>query len=211
MKLARLTRDNKIGTVREMSQVCGVSQRTIYRYLNTLSDASMSEELRRGGRRVVDQRLTDRLNQDDRCLICWVLDNNPVADHPFFTRKLAHIRKLIVGDKEGRGKTVRGEWIEIVPGRTNHRPARNDSRVSDFVSACVKGHKVKVRLRSRRGPALELRPHHIRFSGREIQFQFLDSRSGAVQRLALDDITSIRICRDAVAATPQPSGARKKG
>ena len=211
MKLARLTRESRVGTVREMSRACGVSQRTIYRYLNTLSEATVSEELRREAREVADRKLTDQLDQDDRCLICWVLDNNPAVDHPFFLRRLAHIKKLLTTDKESRRKPVRGQWFEILPGRSNPRPTGHDSRVTDFVSACMKGRRVRVRLRSKRGPALVLRPRNIRFSGREIQLQFLDSRNGAVQRFGLDDIASVRPCSDEAIVTTELNGARKKG
>jgi len=68
VKLAQLAREQGTLTVREMSEVCGISQRTVYRYLKTLRRFDLPNDITCGERRSV-RRVSAK---EDRVILTFV-------------------------------------------------------------------------------------------------------------------------------------------
>jgi predicted DNA-binding transcriptional regulator AlpA len=92
LKLAEMSREHRTGTVREMSRLCGVSQRTIFRDLKTLATLNLPDDLRLGARRSMGEHLARVLDADERSLLSFVLDHNPLVEIDHLAPRLEQIR-----------------------------------------------------------------------------------------------------------------------
>ena len=145
MQLIGLLERRQAVSVEEMSRTCGVSQRTIYRYLNTLSRLDMPVT-RPGGRRLVgrDSRtLLSEFDQEDLEVMAYCLGNNPLVEHPVFAERVSHIRQKIV-EKKHRLRADEISFSET--GRTGEDalPTRESEILERFVRAKATGREVII-------------------------------------------------------------------
>ena len=192
LELARMTRNRGVHNIREMSRACGVSQRTIYRYLNTLSAVDVPRVLQNGDERVGRAAPEVSLDADDRCLIRHLLDHNSLVHEPFFVPRLDRLRQALAPSPTVAGRRLRGRVLEVSLARPLRRQSRGDGRLETFTRACLHGRDLSVVTRSGRGLEAKLRPEAVRLSDQAIQFRFKNLATGRMVRLNLDDIVSLR-------------------
>lgn len=205
--LARLKQGGEQMSVRELSQMCGVSQRTLYRYLNTLAELGPLPELaaqpdRRDGRPDSSGWTGDEAN-----LLRYALDNNPLVGYPHFARRFRKLsRKLGLG----RSRPAGSEVYQFKPIRLAIAPSAGDGRLDRFGKACAEQRQVKIQFRGRGGRALTMWPRGILVKGDLVSIAVATTEQGRLQELQLDQIHKIELCRG------RPAGGtrrynRKKG
>jgi predicted DNA-binding transcriptional regulator AlpA len=138
LKLAQLTREQRAGTVREMSQVCGVSQRTIFRYLNTLSSLNLPDELRAGTRKAAGESFSRVIDRDDQCLLCFALDHNPLVQYNYLAGRLDEIKRILSGGRLPGGGVLKGSVIEVESSPGPRKKTRRSHTVDFYDSLPVR-------------------------------------------------------------------------
>ena len=211
LKLVRLTRGREVKTVREMSQACGVSQRTIYRYLHTLSRLRLPEDLETDRWSSASRRGQTKLDPDDWCLLSYVIDHNPLADQAFFSARLAGIRKRLRARLCPAGGYSAGRWLEVVPQKKRSTRMAAKDLLGRYVDACKRARRVKLRLRGRKGAVMVVRPRAIRLSGDRICLVLSDTADETVLQFDLDEIGALEPCqRRSMRRLPRPTSGRRK-
>jgi hypothetical protein len=211
LELARMTRNRGVRNIREMSRTCGVSQRTIYRYLNTLSAVDVPRVLQNGDERAGRAAPAAGLDADDRCLIRHLLDHNPLVHESYFVPRLDRLRQLLAPSPSSAGRRLRGRVLEVSLARSSRRQSRGDGRLEMFTRACLRGWNLSVVTRTGRGLAVTLRPEAVRLSDQAIQFRFRNLATGRMIRLDLDDILSLRTVTGERGSRRRVGATGKKG
>jgi predicted DNA-binding transcriptional regulator AlpA len=196
VKLARLTRDREAVSIREMSEACGVSQRTIYRYLNTLSGLDFTGSLpKSAGRGAGSGRTPAEWRAEDLCLLCYVLQNNPLTTYPFFRKRLKRVRQsLLATAKEALQSGSDGVVQYARSGSGALNPAA--SKILDrFEKARLKSALVELQLNGRRRKPLNLRPKAIRIAGATVFLEFAVPNQRKMFRIDLKQVKSLAVSR----------------
>jgi predicted DNA-binding transcriptional regulator AlpA len=196
LKLARLTREQRAGTIREMSQICGVSQRTIFRYLNTLSSLDLPDELRAGTRKAATELLSQLVDRDDQCLLCFALDHNPLVEYEYLAGRLDQIKRSLSGRRLAGGGILRGGVIEIEMSARPKRKTAGDRILSTFVAACQSGDCLSVKVRGNDEVSI-LQPRAIKIQSKGIRLSFRAPSRKRYLTYDLSSIASVRVIKKA--------------
>jgi hypothetical protein len=196
LKLAQLTREQRTGTVREMSQVCGVSQRTIFRYLSTLSSLNLPDELHADARKTAGESLSQVIDRDDQCLLCFALDHNPLVQYEYLAGRLDQIKRILSGGRLAGGGVIRGSVIEVKTSPRPRKKTAGDRIMSTFVTACRSGDCLLVRIRGSERESM-LQPRAIKIQSKGIKLSFRASSRKRYVSYDLGSIASVRVVRKA--------------
>ena len=80
-------------SVKDMGRACGVSPRTIYRYLDTLNALELRTRLKKGSTgRFGEDRV---LGRDDFELILFCLGHNTLVQYPYFAERFERIKSVL--------------------------------------------------------------------------------------------------------------------
>ncbi len=201
--LAKLKRSGRSMTVREMSETCGVSQRTLYRYLNALTTLDSLAKLASKSTKKRARSDSDGLTGDEASLIRYALDHNPLAAYPHFARRFRSLgRKL----NRARGGSSGGQIYQFKPARVSPVAATIDSLVDRYGKACVEGAPVEIHLRGRKSKVRTMWPRGIKVTGNRVHFLASSTRKGRSEELKPDSIRRIERCRGKA-----PVGSRRRG
>jgi len=191
LKLAEMSREHRAGTVKEMSRLCGVSQRTIFRYLKTLSKLNLPKELRTGTQKSCGCAKAGALDPDERCLLSFVLDHNPLIRNEYLARRLERI-KAKLGDKiTAENRALRRNLIEVDACPEVRKETSEDSITSVFASACKSNSRLLVKVRGK-ATELALVPHSIIIQNNGIRLLFSVPSRGEQVTYDLSSVESIR-------------------
>jgi predicted DNA-binding transcriptional regulator AlpA len=196
LKLAQMTCEQRAGTVREMSQACGVSQRTIFRYLNTLSSLNVPDELRVGKRMSSGESESREIDRDDQCLLCFALDHNPLVQYQYLASRLGRIKRILSGGRLPGGGILQGSVIEVETSPRPRKKTAGDRILSAFMAACQSGDYLLVKVRGSDREAT-LRPHAIKIQSTGISLSFRGPSRRQYVAHNLSSITSVRGVRKA--------------
>lgn len=197
LKLAQLTREQRAGTVREMSQVCGVSQRTIFRYLNTLSSLNLPDELRAGTRKAAGESFSRVIDRDDQCLLCFALDHNPLVQYNYLAGRLDEIKRILSGGRLPGGGVLKGSVIEVESSPGPRKKTAEDRILSTFMIACQSGDNLVVRVRGSEREAT-LQPRAIKIQSKGIRLSF---RAPLRRQFVTHDLSNVVTARVVKKAT----------
>ncbi|MBU0984593.1 MAG: HTH domain-containing protein [candidate division Zixibacteria bacterium] len=142
MKLIGLIRNRNVVSVAEMSEACGVSQRTIYRYLNTLTRMDIPlTALEGGGVQMTDETAADSgLTSEDMEILSFCLQNNPLARYDYFAHRLDRIQ-----DSIGLSNTPKASLLETGTTTTEKTSNERESRLLEqFAVAKAQSHRLTV-------------------------------------------------------------------
>jgi hypothetical protein len=211
LELARMARDRRVKNVREMSRVCGVSQRTIYRYLNTLAEVDVPNDLLMKPEQGKGGQPSEALDADDRCLIRYSLDHNPLVMRAFFANRFERLRRLLAPVANRTGRRLRGRSLEVGLPRQSSNANSEDKLLAAFERALVLKKSVKVMTHQSENRSLVLRPDIIKLTNGAIDLRFKDSASGKLVRISLDEISSIHVEAGDTRRGRSARSSRKKG
>ena len=195
IKLARLKRDGKKLTVRELSRACGVSQRTLYRYLNTLVEVDMPEDLQRRPHRERWDTTSALMQPDDRSLLLYALEYNALVRYPYFARRFRKIRQLVTAARGEPSQIELSSLYEFILVRKPSAGPVSNSFLERFSKACTSSKAVRLRVRGQGRRAMVLWPKAIRIKGKDILLLMIDPDHGRSVEVALSRINQLEICR----------------
>lgn len=205
--LAKLKQSGKSMTVREMSETCGVSQRTLYRYLNALTTLDSLAQLASKSTKTRSRPDSNGLTGDEAGLVRYALNHNPLAAYPHFARRFKNLgRKL----NRASGGSSNGQVYQFKPVRLTPVVSTVDALVDRFGKACVDGKPVDIHLRGRKSKARTMWPRGIRVTGNKVCFLASSTEKGRSEELKLDNIRKIERSRGGELVGTKGRG-RKKG
>jgi len=161
-QLSNLIKRREAISVKEMSRACGVSQRTIYRYLKTLSKLGSVEQGYDSG--VFTGRHDDPmagLDASDLALIDYCLGHNPLTKYPFFLERLSRVRQAVRQQRDLSGSTFLTLDEQDFDGAPE---SKQNDLLERFMRAKQDGRKVSVTTRQGDGQPRTLTPVAIRIS-----------------------------------------------
>lgn len=183
--LARMKQGGKQMTVREMSQACGVSQRTLYRYLNTLTELDPLAELE-------SQSGSPYLSAEETNLLRYALDQNPLVGYPHFARLFRGVGRKLGLRQNSLNSTEVYQFKPVRPFRTI--PAVS-CWLDRFVKACVEHRPVKTEFQSRRSEVRAMWPCGVLVRGERVSLLLAKTEQGQPQEYELGRIRKIEIYR----------------
>jgi hypothetical protein len=132
--------------VRDMAMECGVSDRTIYRDLNSLSRMNIPIYYQNGYRLVRDTSVPFMdLSHDDMELIRYSLRSNPLFTNSFFKTKFRMIEQKIL-EKEKVGLTAVNKDLFIFDKRVEAtEKSRGSEILSRYLMAIFENRKIKIK------------------------------------------------------------------
>jgi len=178
-------------TIEEMSKACEVSQRTIYRYLNTLSSLDIRSHLdgRVWGNHSEGKVLG--LDQDDFELILFCLGHNSLIRYPFFAQKFEKIKKELYQFSEAGADGA----ITILKADVSTQKPISDEQsgyLELFVEAIRTGRNVQIKTWNE-SLARNYEPDSIRL-GRNGPVLIVELKgSGIRQDLYLSEVASLNL------------------
>jgi hypothetical protein len=195
VRLARLRRLGKPMTVRKLSEACRVSERTIYRYLNTLGDLDVESSFRKPPRgKLAAQLARLELTVDDLELAEYAFRECSVWRYPSLRRRLRKLSQVvaIAVDQTGVGPGTR------LLRRKQHfgpaRPVAGERVVEKFLKAAGEGRLVDVCATG--SPAkVRLRPAQVVIDGGEVILQLVDPANDKSILIRGEEVDSIRMAR----------------
>ena len=182
--------------------MCGVSQRTIFRYLNTLSSLNLPEKLQAGTRKATDAPLSRAIDRDDECLLCFALDHNPLVQYEYLAHRLDQIKRILSGGRLARGGVHRGSVIEVKTSSRPRKKTAGDRIMSTFVAACRSGDHLLVKIRGSEREST-LQPRVIKIQSKGIRLSF---RARSRRQYVMYDLSSIASVR----AVKKAAGLRSR-
>ncbi|MCH7534878.1 MAG: HTH domain-containing protein [Bacteroidetes bacterium] len=96
--IAQLVKNHAPITIKQMSSECGVSERTLYRDFNSLSQLNVPifHDPGKGYRLARNIEFTfGEIRSDEADLILFCLYHNPLNNSPFLRRRLAYLREIL--------------------------------------------------------------------------------------------------------------------
>lgn len=105
MFLINLIRTEGAASILDLSRKCKVSQRTIYRDLASLEKMNIPIVADQSGYHLAEESAFSffDLSPEDLDLLRFCLRNNPLADQPYFSKRLRRLEKMISG-RQPQGK-----------------------------------------------------------------------------------------------------------
>lgn len=200
VKLARLKEEGADLTVRQMSQICGVSQRTIFRYLNTLDDMDLPGEM---SRRIGVRRKavgTEKLDADDISLVLYLLATNSIVAYPFFRRRLQKVRKHLKAIWSSVATESPSDLFQIKTGQPAREKTDQNRFLERFVKARSGSRQVKMGASGLKNSPLVLKPRGIKIVGQQILLVLVDPTRGQTLEIGLNRVHQLEICRASSAA-----------
>ncbi|MFZ5979756.1 MAG: helix-turn-helix transcriptional regulator [Candidatus Zixiibacteriota bacterium] len=101
MSLINMIKKREVVSVQDMSREFDISQRTVYRDLNTLSRMNIPVYYENGYRLGQDNLFSNGLGSDEKELIRYCLHRNPLASDRFFLDKFKEIEQKILKSNNG--------------------------------------------------------------------------------------------------------------
>jgi|GEM_PF-2420956 len=194
MDLARLIRDRSNVTIDEMSKECGVSERTVYRYLNTLAELDIpGGYLVEPGNEGGEKNLFSRLGDDDLDIIAYCLGHNPLVRYSYIAKRLGQIRRKVLRIRSKLPESRSSSVLQIadVPERATN--PRESEMVEVFATAKVKSSVVLI---STQGLSQKLRPYQpvaIKVTRDGLRLVVRDCRSRRKKEIELVDVLELRV------------------
>lgn len=194
--LVSYIRENRAVSVTEMADHFKVSQRTIYRDLNTLSRMNVPIYFEDGFRldSTYNVNCAD-LSADEMELIMFCLDHNPLVGEPYFDERFAAIKDLLKRVRKGPEHV---EVERLIVGDGQARAASHpDGReaLKTFFEAVLKRHKIRVNVLHSWQEGLYI-PLSLNVRSDGIRLVVARSQSSRPQEFALSAVTQVSMASE---------------
>jgi predicted DNA-binding transcriptional regulator YafY len=161
MNLINLIKSREVVTVKDMSREFGISQRTVYRDLNTLSKMNIPVYYEDGYRLGQDGLFGGSgFNDEEKELLRYCLRQNPLISDPYLKNKFRTIEDKLFKVKPD--EVAHPENIFQWETEESIMPSVQKSRfLNSFVRAIMDKCKVTLNLRNKTSPAVPLIPSAV--------------------------------------------------
>jgi AcrR family transcriptional regulator len=203
MQLVGLLRNRQVVSVREMAQACGVSQRTVYRYLNTLSRLDVPADYARDESSPVRRETpVEDLSRDDLEVIAYCLDHNPLIKYSFFSERLERIRQIIERDMKSRSDENAPALIHAELTQKMFNRGQADDVLNRFARARASSMMVEITAEQSGGVPRKCWPREIRIDSSGVHLVVAPMLGEATEIVDLAGVTSIMIVPGESPAVP---------
>jgi len=145
--LVNMIRNRGTALVSEMASECEVTQRTIYRDINSLMKLNFPLYYNNGYRLARDVGFPFAgLNMEDVELICYSLRNNPLSRHPFFRRRFRAIEQNIQARFHKRLEAGQGGLFLFEKKHDLIEKSRESDIIARFLKAIHERRKIVLTL-----------------------------------------------------------------
>jgi len=145
--LVNMIRNRGTALVREMASECDVSQRTIYRDINSLLKLNFPLYYDNGYRLARDVGFPFAgLNMEDIELICYSLRDNPLSRHPFFRCRFRVIEQNIQARFHKQLEAGQGNLFLFEKKHDSIEKSRESGIIARFLKAIHERRKIALTL-----------------------------------------------------------------
>lgn len=189
--------------VKDMAAECGVSDRTIYRDLNSLSRMNIPIYYKNGYRlmRDTDVPFMD-LSLEDMELIRYALKKNPLAGNPFFKTRFRMIDQKMREKERAHKNNEDGDFFIFDSQAEPTERTPGSEILSRFLMAVFERRKIAVRTRGADGPEGVFVPLAVRVRGHEPVLILADSNKSATTEVNVETISDLRLTNEAFERRP---------
>ena len=193
--IAQLVKNHAPITIKQMSSECGVSERTLYRDFNSLSQLNVPifHDPGKGYRLARNIEFTfGEIRSDEADLILFCLYHNPLNNSPFFKRRLAYLREILE-QKFKNSATYKIDSFFHYDASYKGFLEIHREKIMKFVYALFNQNFVIL---SEKGDFFKTRaliPIGIRFKEKGATFILYSEDSSNDRRIYIDDIEAISI------------------
>ena len=195
--LVKVIKSRKVVTVPEMSRVVGVSQRTVYRDLATLSRMSIPIHFDNGYRLSHRTELPfAEMSDDDLQLLRFCLRRNPLAGYPYFMERFEMIDRRVCACLQ---RAEHGDLVDVIESEPLHSLAGRDRELEVtgiFLRAIFENRKVVLVFRFGRKHIATAAPLAIRLNGKVTVLVVTTGVNGHWSEIPVDDLEAVRITAD---------------
>ncbi|HVP07003.1 MAG TPA: HTH domain-containing protein [Candidatus Acidoferrum sp.] len=194
MYLISLMRSRRVMAVPEMSGLTGVSQRTIYRDMASLSRMNVPVYYDNGYRLARDTGVPLMgLGDDDIELVCFCLRNNVLNEFPYFARRFRVIEQKLVEKLRKRACSERGRVL-VLDKSTELTAATLESRIIErFLRAIFENRRITLVTKSGRPVPDTFIPIAIRISRQGYFLAITVSAGVPPSEIPVADLSDIRL------------------
>ena len=162
LMLIRLLEENKSLHIQDMVNVCGVSHRTIYRDLNSLSKLNIPLTYNNGYKLSKESGIPfQNLSAEDIDLIKYAIFNNPLVGNDYFTSKFNNIEKALNSKSNFNEKVIEFEKQTNISGNVSNL-------LTAFFDAISNKKNIRIKLISNENEWHIFTPKLVKISGKEI-------------------------------------------
>ena len=193
--LAQLVRNRAPITIKQMSSECGVSERTLYRDVNALSELNVPifHDPGKGYRlaRNIDFGFGDMCSEDaDLILVC--LYHNPMNKSPFFKRRLMLLKEILQQKFESHTSYNIDKFF-FYEATYNGFSEKHEEKIIKFAFALFSQNYVSVSEKGNFSTKQMLIPIGIRFTENGATFVLYSEETQFDLRIDVEDIEAISI------------------
>ncbi len=197
MQLVSLIRNRQVVSVRDMADACGVSQRTIYRYLNTLSKLDMpSYPSDSGGAGGTGAGITNGCDIDDKEIVAYCLAHNPLMKYPFFVERLGRISKKIDEEQRGQPGDRRASFFQAEPATDDGGNTSESDNLERFSRARVNSQLVVIKTADALNERRVYRPRAIKIDSHGVGLVVSEAASESTEVVSLAEVLELDVAMD---------------
>ncbi len=197
MQLVSLIRNRQVVSVRDMADACEVSQRTIYRYLNTLSRLDMpSYPSDIGGTASGTGGITKGCDIDDKEIVAYCLGHNPLMKYPFFVERLGRIRQKIDEEQRGQPGDSRVSFFQAELAAEEGGNTRESDNLERFSRARVNSQLVVIKTADALSERRVFRPRAIKIDSHGVGLVVSEAASERTEVVSLAEVLELDVTMD---------------
>lgn len=193
--LAQLVKNRAPITIKQMSQECGVCERTLYRDINSLSELNVPifHDPGKGYRlaRNIEFRFGE-IRSDEAELILFCLYHNPLNKSPFFKRRLMLLKEVLQQKFESH-TFYKIDKFFLYEATYKGFSEKHEEKIIKFVFALFSQNYVSVSEKQKLSTNHILIPVGIRFKESGAAFVFYSEETQFDLRIDVEDIEAISI------------------
>ncbi|MBN1212628.1 MAG: HTH domain-containing protein [candidate division Zixibacteria bacterium] len=193
MNLINLIKSREVVTVQDMSREFGISQRTVYRDLNTLSKMNIPVYYENGYRLGQDTLFgSNGFNDEEKELLRYSLRQNPLVSDPYLGGKFKDIEKKIFD----AGQNGSPHSTNIFLWETEESlllPVPKAKILNSFIRAIMDSRKVNLRLKNRILTTLPFIPVAVKMKRDGSYLVITTGQDIPSQEISIDDVESLDV------------------
>ncbi len=195
--LVNMIRNRGCVLVSEMARECGVSQRTIYRDINSLFKLNFPLYYDKGYRLVRDTGFpAASLDAEELELISYSLHFNPLAEHPFFKKKFKIINQKLLSRYKNRSNSGKNRFFLFEQQQDAQTQKSHDTDIiARFIKAIHERRKVYLTLDSSYPPEAPLIPLAVKLK-HEDPILIVANDSKSISEIPIQNVTTVRLSNE---------------
>lgn len=209
--IVNLFRVKKSVSMKELVGECGVSRRTIYRDILSLSGLNIPVYFDDGYRLSREISLPAlNFTRDEQELIGYCLKNSHLSRSPRFKDMIRNIELKILSALPDIGKARLSTLLVSPDTQSDYFSVEQDAIITSFLQALMNKDKVEVSLKSGNRKWEELSPVSLQIKGKKWRLNMKDKKKLRTVSVPIERIDSFKISPSKNKLTSETSGLRKR-